>query len=294
MLQFPPGGLFPALPRLGGNQLLALWSPWTRAELFPGRSDSCSSSFDFLTLHSKRGPSPNPKIILSLFLLALGKHKEHERALKRVLRVSLGNIWDAERTSRSCSGEQEGGGKGKGNRAGKLLHQSTLLPRAQLGWGTLVFGCWQTLLQSVGLPVLLGCSCQRFWSVCAFLECECSMPAWSCFVGLFFFFKWNDNLEMVFFFHHLLIFLSWELFQILSHSKLWESHPAANRGGDILDLKHLDARLSQAQARWGNEGTSRVRGQAELTPGSSGGFFPQNLPASTSWVCCAPPTIQAA
>lgn len=75
--------------------------------------------------------------------------------------VSLGNIWDAKMISRSYFGEQEGGGKGKVNRAGNitlegkggnLLHQTTLLQsscgisqaggcsRAGLGRGTLPFG----------------------------------------------------------------------------------------------------------------------------------------------------------
>lgn len=99
---------------------------------------------------------------------------------------------------------------------------------------------------------------------------------YSCFVLLFvfLFFKLNGNLELFFFFFcHLLIFLSWELFQILSCSKLWESHPAAHRGGNILDLKHLDPRLSQAQALQGNEDTPHssgkhwVWGEADLTPG---------------------------
>lgn len=49
------GGFFSGLPGLGNNQLLALWSPWTRAEPFPGHCESCSSSFDFLVVHSKRG-----------------------------------------------------------------------------------------------------------------------------------------------------------------------------------------------------------------------------------------------
>lgn len=55
MVEFPPGGLSSGLPRLGSNQLLALWSPGTRAEPFSGHCESCSSSFDFLMVHSKRG-----------------------------------------------------------------------------------------------------------------------------------------------------------------------------------------------------------------------------------------------
>lgn len=61
------------------------------------------------------------------------------------------------------------------------------------------------------------------------------MIALSCLVLFFVFsFKLNNNLERWVFFHHLLILLSWELFQILSGSRLWEPHPAANRGGNIL------------------------------------------------------------
>lgn len=54
MVKFLPGGLFSGLLRLGSNQLPALWSPWKRAELFSGHCESCSSSFDFLVIHSKR------------------------------------------------------------------------------------------------------------------------------------------------------------------------------------------------------------------------------------------------
>lgn len=82
----------------------------------------------------------------------------------------------------------------------------------------------------------------------------------------------------MFFFHHLLIFLSWELFQILSCSRLWESHPAANRGGNILDLKHLDPRLSQAQARWGNEDAPHGSGERQSSHQADLGGFPPKSP----------------
>lgn len=81
MVKFPPGGLFSGLPRLGNNQLLALWSPWTRVEPFPGHCESCSSSFDFLDFipRGERGLDFLQTLKSSFpFLLALGKHKEHK------------------------------------------------------------------------------------------------------------------------------------------------------------------------------------------------------------------------